>query len=219
MSSITTRHGIIYQRDEHGKPITYKRWLGDFFAAWYDGIMQRSIFPKKFQADYHQHFAILRDACAEMHNLTILELACGSGNAVEFLPNDNQYIGTDISPGLLKIAIKKLTRAGFKKPQFHICNVANLPFAEAQFDVVMCHLSLNFFPSPPTVLAEIKRLLKPDGTVLISVPLLDAKQPDVTIRGTLYTQQQLQQLCNQAGLQVRQIDATNGCLGYFRGGR
>jgi len=39
-----------------------------------------------------------------IHNTDIIELATGSGTISEFLPNDNNYFGIDISNGLLKKA-------------------------------------------------------------------------------------------------------------------
>ena len=83
------------------------------------------------------------------------ELATGSGSAVNFLPNDNRYIGTDISPGLLSKAAKNFRTAGFKNAEFYVAQSEDLPFGNNLFDVVLCILSLNFFKDINRVLQEI----------------------------------------------------------------
>ena len=55
----------------------------------------------------------------DIHGKTVLELASGSGSAVYFLAKDNRYTGSDISPGLLKRAVKKFNTAGFKEAEFY----------------------------------------------------------------------------------------------------
>ena len=57
----------------------------------------------------------------------MLELATGSGNAVNFLPNDNKYTGADISPGLLRKAVKRFRAAGFKDDEFYVTSADDLP--------------------------------------------------------------------------------------------
>lgn len=43
-----------------------------------------------------------------------------------------------------------------------------LPFAAEDFDAVCCHLSFEYLLSPDSVMAEIARILRPDGLCLIS---------------------------------------------------
>jgi hypothetical protein len=76
----------------------FKPWLGDSFSFLYDFIMKNSIFPKKFGGDISKHYEILNQEMKEIHGKRVLELATGSGSAVNFLQNDNQYTGTDRLP-------------------------------------------------------------------------------------------------------------------------
>ena len=91
-----------------------KPWLRYPFSFLYDFIMKSSIFPKKFGGDMSKHYEILSQELKGVHGKRVLELATGSGSAVNFLLNDNQYTGTDISPGLLRKAVKSFRSAGFK---------------------------------------------------------------------------------------------------------
>jgi SAM-dependent methyltransferase len=45
-----------------------------------------------------------------------------------------------------------------------------LPLATGQFDVVICTQVLQYIPQPSAVVAEIYRVLKPGGVLLLSVP-------------------------------------------------
>ena len=46
----------------------------------------------------------------------------------------------------------------------------SLPFAGATFDLVICHHSLEHFPDAAAAIREIRRVLKPDGRLFVSVP-------------------------------------------------
>jgi len=89
---------------EKGQTRRYKPWLGDCFSFLYDFIMKNLIFTRKIGGDMIKHYEILGQELKHLHGNRVLELATGTGSAVNFLPNDNQYTGTDISPGLLKRA-------------------------------------------------------------------------------------------------------------------
>ena len=52
------------------------------------------------------------------------------------------------------------------------------PFAEAQFDMVICTQVLEYIPEPAAVIAEIHRVLKPGGFLLLSVPAVFPRDSD-----------------------------------------
>ena len=83
-----------------------------------------------------KHYKILSNELKGVHEKRVLELSTGSGGAVNFLSNDNQYAGADISPGLLRKAVKKF----FKKllelqPLMLFSFVAFLSRSETRFKV------------------------------------------------------------------------------------
>ena len=83
------------------------------------------------RADIGRHCKILSKELKDIHGKRVLELATGNGSAVNFLPDDNQYTDTDISPGLLKRAVKNFQNAGFKNTEFYVANADDLPFTYA----------------------------------------------------------------------------------------
>jgi SAM-dependent methyltransferase len=52
------------------------------------------------------------------------------------------------------------------------------PFAEAQFNLVICTQVLEYIPEPAAVIAEIYRVLKPGGFLLLSVPAVFPRDSD-----------------------------------------
>jgi SAM-dependent methyltransferase len=194
----------------------FKPWLGDAFSFLYDFIMKNSIFPKKFGGDMSKHYEILSQELKSVHGKCVLELATGSGSAVNFLPNDNQYTGTDISPGLLRKAVKRFRSAGFKNAEFYVASSDDLPFDDNLFDIALCILSLNFFNDVKKTFQEIKRVTTHDAVFICSVPVPERNKLQSTIRGTLYSEGDLGRICKEHGFRYKSIPYENGALLYFR---
>jgi ubiquinone/menaquinone biosynthesis C-methylase UbiE len=178
--------------------------------------MKGSIFPKKFGADMSKHYEILSQELKGVHGERVLELATGSGSAVNFLENDSQYTGTDISPGLLRKAVKKFKSAGFKEAKFYVLSADDLSFDVDIFDICLCILSLNFFNNIKKVFQEIKRVLVPSGIFLCVVPVPERNSLQSTIRGTLYSEDELGEICQEHGFEFESMSDKNGALLYFR---
>lgn len=98
----------------------------------------------------------------------VLDLGCGNGRAVNLLKSFNiDYVGLDISEELTKIAQKK-----YPKDEFIVSNLLDTPFSDNKFDYVISLATLHHIPSEEqrlNALKEINRILKPNGTVLITV--------------------------------------------------
>lgn len=80
-------------------------------------------------------------------------------------------------------------------------DVDRLPFADRSFDTVLCTEGLEHFRRPQAVLAEIRRVLAPDGAVILSTPMtwgLHAEPHDYW-RFTIYG---LRQLADDQGFEV-----------------
>lgn len=209
--------GLYYIANAGGKPRRFKPWLGDYFAFLYDTIMEKSIFPKKFAAGEIRHCDMLRQELQTVRGKRVLELGTGTGSAVRFLDNDNIYIGTDISTGLLKKAVKRFHSAGFKNAEFYVTGAEELPFADQAFDLCLCILSFNFFDDQENVLQEVHRVLASGGRFLCTVPVPERIKSASTIRGKLHSEQELKQLVQNKGFSFESLAGDNGALLYFRG--
>jgi SAM-dependent methyltransferase len=213
---VINKNGLHYIVGEGDKPLKFKPWLGDSFSFLYDFFMKNSIFPKKFSGDINKHYGILSDELKDFHKKRFLELATGSGSAVNFLPNDNLYTGSDISPGLLRKAVINFKNAGFKNAEFYVASADNLPFNNSLFDVILCILSLNFFNDINNVFQEVKRVAAPAAVFICSVPVPERIKIQSTIRGTLYSEEELEKMCRENGFVYEAIPSENGALLYFR---
>ena len=207
----------LYYLKKDGKKIQrFKPWLGDAFSFLYDRIMEKSIFPKKFGGDILRHLEILSRELKLIKNSRILELGTGSGSAAQFLDNSNHYTGSDISPGLLKIAVKRFSSAGFQESKFFVVGADVLPFDDQSFDVCLCILSFNFFNDAEAVISEIKRVLHSGGVFFCSVPVPERKERSSPIRGTLYSEKEFETMFQEKGFDFETIPAANGALLYFK---
>lgn len=213
---VIKKQDLYYIAQSDNRINRFKPWLGDSFSFLYDFIMKRSIFPKKFGGDISKHYEILRQELQDVHGRCVLELATGSGSAVNFLANDNQYVGTDISSGLLKKAVKNFKAAGFQEAEFYVTGADDLPFNDNIFSVCLCILSLNFFNDVKKVFQEINRVLLPDGVFICSVPVPERNTLQSTIRGTLYSEAELARICQEHGFRFDRIPCQNGALLYFK---
>jgi SAM-dependent methyltransferase len=95
-----------------------------------------------------------------------LDVACGAGGWLAELQRHGAVpSGIDISEQAVARACKRLAGADIRQ------GVAeDLPFADAQFDLVTCMGSLEHFLDQPKALLEMSRVAKPDARFLILVP-------------------------------------------------
>ena len=101
---------------------------------------------------------------------TVLEIGFGTGHCLkriaEIIGHTGKVYGIDISSGMMEITRRRLEKAGLiDKVALYCGDAASLPFDDNTFDAVFMSFSLELFDTPeiPTVLEEVKRVLKPKG--------------------------------------------------------
>lgn len=217
-NSINTikKNGIHFLINENKKKIKSKPWLGDIFSFLYDRIMRKSVFPKKFNASIEKHYKILKKEFENINDKIIIEFATGTGDAVNFLKNNNTYSGVDISPGLLRRAKKKFDNYSFPNFELYVADACNTPFQDHTFDIGICNLSLNFFQNIDDFISEVKRVLKKNGTFYCSIPIPERKTPQAKINGKLYSTDELKKKFEKENFNFIPLPAQNGALLYFK---
>jgi ubiquinone/menaquinone biosynthesis C-methylase UbiE len=101
-------------------------------------------------------------------NDRVLDVACGTGNlAIPAARAGARVTGLDIAPPLLEQARK---RAAEEKLNivFEEGDAEQLPYAGAQFDVVMSMFGAMFAPRPDPVASELLRVCRPGGVIAMA---------------------------------------------------
>lgn len=102
---------------------------------------------------------------AKMRGATLM-VAAGTGNDFKFFPPNMHVIAIDISPKMLERAGRK-TAAYPGTIALRKMDVCNLEFPDATFDTVATAFTFCSVPKPVMGLQELRRVLKPDGQLLM----------------------------------------------------
>ncbi len=95
-----------------------------------------------------------------------LDVGCGDGrkSGLWLSEHARSYVGVDISAA----AVAEAGRLGLDARQ--IDEASALPFEDESFDVVVCVEVLEHLFAPQLAVAEMKRVLRPGGTAIVTVP-------------------------------------------------
>ena len=132
-------------------------------------------FPRPTQFDYvHLRRLVedLRVALSEVEGPVreVVDVFCGTRPYEDLLPPGSHCIGLDIDD--------HYGTADVVSDEF-------LPFGDESFDLVLCTEAFHYAPEPGRAVAEIRRVLRPGGSAVISVPF--AWEYDRTILEHRYT--------------------------------
>ncbi|MGH6901706.1 MAG: class I SAM-dependent methyltransferase [Geminicoccaceae bacterium] len=94
----------------------------------------------------------------------VLDAACGTGRYSEYLiERGHRVIGVDRSPAMLAKAREKLPESAFREGDLEA-----LPLVSGSVDVAVCALALVHLPEIGKAIAELARVVRPGGRVVIS---------------------------------------------------
>jgi len=149
----------------------------------------------------------------------LLDAGCGDGINLSFfarLGRERQWpthlVGADYSP--LRVDRAKLVGAGLTRT-----SVTALGFVDRSFDIVVCNQVLEHVPDDHLAFAELRRVLRPGGLLLVGVPnegsplaflrnhVLQRSILRTTDHVNMYTRQVLHDRLTGAGLHVTQMIA------------
>lgn len=115
--------------------------------------------------------------------LAWLDVGCGTGAFSELvLDRCRPQTLAAIDPSEDQIAYARTTPAAARL-QFQVGDAQALPFDAAAFDVAAMALVITFLPDPAAALAELKRVVKPGGTIATYVwDFLNGGSPQQPLR-------------------------------------
>lgn len=127
-----------------------------------------SVYDRRWNQYIRKTLLFLKDWARIPPDARVLDLACGTGEFERLLLQENPaqpITGVDISERMLAIAQQKLQ--AYPTVSFSLASATALPFADSSFDIIVSASSFHYFDDPGAALAEMKRVLKPDGKVII----------------------------------------------------
>jgi ubiquinone/menaquinone biosynthesis C-methylase UbiE len=121
---------------------------------------------------------VVRAALGEVSGLRVLDLGCGTGRHALWLAEQGAKVtAVDFSEGMLAEARQKPFAESVTFLQHDLHNP--LPFPDGEFDAVVSGLVLEHIKDLLRLFAEIRRVVKPQGRVVIS-----AMHPAMFLRGS-----------------------------------
>ena len=104
---------------------------------------------------------------------SVLEVAVGTGVQLAALARGNptgRTVGVELADGMLEKARKELAAAGLDRVELVKADALHLPFTNEEFDLVVMSYMLDLLPLAeiPVALAEMKRVLRPGGRLVLS---------------------------------------------------
>jgi ubiquinone/menaquinone biosynthesis C-methylase UbiE len=96
----------------------------------------------------------------------VLEVAIGTGRNLPLYPNGIRLTGVDFSPQMLQLTQRRAQELG-RPVDLRLGDAQALDLPDAAFDTVVCTLSLCAIPDERRAIAEMKRVLRPGGRLLL----------------------------------------------------
>jgi ubiquinone/menaquinone biosynthesis C-methylase UbiE len=157
------------------------------FARAYDVLVKRGPIWKRW----------LAHALPHVRGPRVLEVSCGTGYLLTQYAGRVQASAVDLNARMVEVTTENVRRAGLTA-DVQQANVEALLYADETFDTVVNTMSFSGYPNGRAALAEMNRVLKPGGDLV----LIDVGYPDDGNQvGTL-----LAELWRRSGDLIRDMD-------------
>lgn len=113
--------------------------------------------------------------CAQAHG-EVLEVAVGTGLNLALYPPNTRVTGVDFSPAMLELAHQRAARLD-RAVDLRLGDAEALDMPDACLDTVVCTFSLCAIPDHEQALAEMLRVLRPDGRLLLADHVISSARP------------------------------------------
>ena len=118
----------------------------------------------------------------ELGATTALDLGCGAGHASYALAAGGaDVVAYDLSRDMLDVVEQQARERGLSQVHVRQGSAERLPFADASFDLVASRFSAHHWPDVESGLREARRVLRPQGTLV----MIDAVAPESPLHDTV----------------------------------
>ena len=118
----------------------------------------------------HEAAIRLADPQAGEH---VIDVACGGGEVTFEVADrvglEGSVLGVDISEKMVAVAQAEAASRGSTNTSFRRSDAESLDCDDASFDLALCSLGLMYVPEPAVAAAEMRRALRPNGCIVVSV--------------------------------------------------
>lgn len=123
--------------------------------------------PKRIWLDHIARYEFAGRYVKEKN--VVLDISCGTGYGLKYLCDAGaaKVIGVDISSEIVDVARTQYQINGL---EFKVGNIQEIDFTENYFDVITCFETIEHVQSQERTFMELKRVLKPNGLLIISSP-------------------------------------------------
>jgi ubiquinone/menaquinone biosynthesis C-methylase UbiE len=116
----------------------------------------------------HERIERLVNAINPASDARVLEVATGPGHVAMVLAECcREVVGVDITDAPLAIAERARRERGMANVRFQRADADQLPFADCEFDVVLCRFAFHHFEDPAVPLREMTRVCRSGGRVAV----------------------------------------------------
>lgn len=124
--------------------------------------------PECAREIWYEHYHRYAFAKGLVGGLNVLDAACGEGYGAALLaPAASAVTGVDVSAAAIAHARQRYRS---DKLEFRVADCLDLPFADDDFDCIVSFETLEHLQEQQGLLAEFRRVLRPNGFLLISTP-------------------------------------------------
>jgi SAM-dependent methyltransferase len=139
----------------------------------------------------------------------VLDAGCGSGRTLEELTRFGEVHGVELDPEAAEVA------RGRGAGEVQIGRLEELPWEEATFDLITCLDVIEHTPDDRLTLTELRRVCKPSGWLLITVPAYQAlwsMHDDANHHFRRYSRSSLTAAASDTGWLLRRMTSFNSLL-------
>jgi len=129
-----------------------------YYSRIYDFIFKRWFLPRQQHAIQALHMS---------PGQRVLDVGVGTGFSLPLYPQHARVVGVDLSSKMLRKAQQKVLEERLSHVDLMEMDATHLAFPDNTFDFVIVAFVISVVPDPIQVLAEIKRVSKPEGQIVI----------------------------------------------------